>query len=173
MGVALACLLSDTLIVHECLGDDLSVSMIGNEMAANPPSNILDASIAPSIVWQYEDGFLSSSTRSGNEPESDSTESSESESGSNSFEAESSIPGSDNTDATVLSRASFSFSFVSVVTEEPGDLEVLNENGATMAFDYFSVPLIYCMNQDFKNFDENDEEEIPPVLQYFLDQEQE
>ena len=50
IGVALACLLSDPPIVHECLGDDLSMSMIGNEMATSPPLNILDASIAPSLV---------------------------------------------------------------------------------------------------------------------------
>ena len=39
--------------------------------------------------------------------------------------------------------------------------------------EYFSMPLIYCLNQDFQNFDENDEEEIPPVLQCLIDQEQE
>ena len=49
MGVALACLLSDPPIVHECLGDS-SVSMIGNEVAASPSSSILDVSIAPSLV---------------------------------------------------------------------------------------------------------------------------
>lgn len=32
------------------------------------------------------------------------------------------------------------------------------------------MPLIYCINQDFQNFDKNDEEEIPPILQYLLDQ---
>mgnify|MGYP003702686569 CR=1 FL=1 len=42
-----------------------------------------------------------------------------------------------------------------------------------MASEYFSVPLIYCINQDFQNFDENNEEEIPLVLKYLLDQEQE
>ena len=48
---------------------------------------------------------------------------------------------------------------------------MINENGAAVAFEYFSVPLIYCINQDFQNFDENDEEVIPPVLQFLLDQE--
>ena len=67
----------------------------------------------------------------------------------------------------------FSFSFESVVTEESGDLEVINENGMAVASEYFSVPLIYYINQDFQNFDENDEEEIPPILKYLLDQEQE
>ena len=52
-------------------------------------------------------------------------------------------------------------------------MEVLNENCAAVAFEYFSVPLIYCMNQDFQNFDEYDEEEIPPFLQRLIDQEQE
>ena len=93
------------------------MSVIGNETATGLPSNILDASIAPSLIWQYEEGFLSSSTGSGSEPESDSTESVESESGSSSSESESRIPGGDNPDATVLSRSSFSFSFESGVTE--------------------------------------------------------
>ena len=35
------------------------------------------------------------------------------------------------------------------------------------------MPLICCINQDFQNFDENDEEEIPPVLKYLLEQEHE
>ena len=34
------------------------------------------------------------------------------------------------------------------------------------------MPLIYCLNQDFQNFDENSEEEFPPVLQRLSDQEQ-
>ena len=67
----------------------------------------------------------------------------------------------------------FSFSFESVVTEESDGLEVFNENDADVVSEYFSVPLIYCLNQDFQNFDENDEEEIPPVLQRLIDQEQE
>ena len=58
----------------------------------------------------------------------------------------------------------FSFSFESVVTEESDDLDVLNENDVAVVSEYFSVPLIYCLNQDFQNFDENDEGEIPPVL---------
>ena len=140
------------------------MSMIGNEMAAGLPANILDASIVPSLIWQYEEGFLSSSTGSGSELESDSTESVESESGSSSTESESGIPGDDNPDAIVLSRSSFSFFFESVVTEESDNLDMLNENGMDVVSEYFFVPLIYCINQDFQNFDENDEEEIPPVL---------
>ena len=116
---------------------------------------------------------MSSSTRSGSEPESDSTESVESKLGSSSSESESGILGGDNPDATVLSRSSFSFSFESVVIEESDDLDVLNENGMAVVFEFYSMPLIYCINQDFQNFDENDEEEIPPILKYFLDQKQE
>ena len=47
---------------------------------------------------------------------------------------------------------------------------MLNENGMAVASEYFSVPLSYCINQDFQNFDENNKEEIPPVLKYLLDQ---
>ena len=173
MGAALACLLSDPPIEQRCLGDSSSVCVIGNGVAAGLPSAILDASIAPSLIWQYEEGFLSSSSGSGSEPESDSTESCTSESDSSSTESESGIPGGDNPDATVLSRSSFSFSFESVVTEESDGLEVFNENDVDVVSEYFSVPLIYCLNQDFQNFDENDEEEIPPVLQRLIDQEQE
>ena len=54
MGVALACLLSDPPIDQECLGDNSSVSVIGDEIAADFPAPILDASIAPSLIWQYE-----------------------------------------------------------------------------------------------------------------------
>lgn len=50
---------------------------------------------------------------------------------------------------------------------------MLNENDVAMVSEYFSVPLIYCLNQDFQNFDKNDEEEIPPILQRLIDQEQE
>ena len=124
----------------------------------------MDASIAHSLIWQYKEGFLSSSIGSGSEPESDSTESVESESGSSSSESESGNPGGDEPDTTVLSRSSFSFSFESVVTEESGDLEVINENGMAVASEYFSMPLVYCINQNFQNFDENDEEEIPLIL---------
>ena len=79
-----------------------------------------------------------------------------SESDSSSTESESGIPGGDNSDATVLSRSSFSLSFESVVTEESDGLEVLNEIYVDVVSEYFSVPLIYCLNQDFQNFDEND-----------------
>ena len=58
-GVALVCLLSDPPIEQKCLGDNFSVSMIGNGTAMSPPINILDAFIAPSLIWQYEEGFLS------------------------------------------------------------------------------------------------------------------
>ncbi|GMP36893.1 hypothetical protein CsSME_00008848 [Camellia sinensis var. sinensis] len=84
--------------------------MIGDQSAVGPSSGILDASIAPSLVWQYEKGFLSSSSESGSEPESDSIESVESESDSSSSKLESGIPGVDNPDAVVLSRLSFLFS---------------------------------------------------------------
>ena len=116
---------------------------------------------------------MSSSTGSGSEPESDSTESCESESGSSSSESEFGIPGGNNPDNTVLSKSSFSFSFESVVTEELDGSEVSNENEVTVVSEYFSVPLIYCLNQDFQIFDENDEDEIPPVLQRLIEQEQE
>mgnify|MGYP003702660969 CR=1 FL=1 len=53
------------------------------------------------------------------------------------------------------------------------DLDELNENQVTVVSEYFSVPLIYCINSDIQNFDENDEEEIPPVLQRLIEQEQE
>ena len=58
-----------------------------------------------------------------------------------------------------------------MITEETGDLEENNENEMAMAFENSSMPLIYCINQNFQNFDENDEEEIPPVLQRLIDQE--
>ena len=116
------------------------MNMIGNETAAGLPSTILDASITPSLVWQYEEGFLSSNTGSGSEPESDSTESCESELGSSLAESKSGIPGGDNPDAIVLSRSSFSFSFESVVTEESDGSEVLNENKVDVVSEYFSVP---------------------------------
>ena len=51
-------------------------------------------------------------------------------------------------------------------------MEVFNENDVDVVSEYFSVPLIYCFNQDFQNFDENNEEEIPPVLHRFIDHEQ-
>ena len=116
---------------------------------------------------------MSSNTGSGSEPESDSKSSCESESGSSSTESESGNPGDDNPDATVMSRSSFAFSFESVVTENSDDLDVLNKNQVTVVSEYFSVPLIYCINSDFQNFDENDEDEIPPVLQRLIEQEQE
>ena len=53
------------------------------------------------------------------------------------------------------------------------ELEVVNENGTTAASEYFSMPLIYCINQDFQNFDKNNEEEIPPVLKHLINQEEE
>ena len=103
--------------------------MTGDQSAVDPFGGILDAYIAPSLVWQFKEGFLSSSSESGSEPKFESTESMESKSNSSSFESESGIPGVDNLDATVLSRLSFSFSFESVVTEESDELNVVNENG--------------------------------------------
>mgnify|MGYP003703501807 CR=1 FL=1 len=46
---------------------------------------------------------------------------------------------------------------------------MFHENDVNVVSEYFSVPLIYCLNQDFQNFDENDEEEIPPILQCFVE----
>ncbi|KAF5933234.1 hypothetical protein HYC85_029405 [Camellia sinensis] len=172
MGAALACLFSDPQINSESLGDDLTISMIGDQPGANPSSGILDASGAPSLTWQLEEGYLSSSSKSGSKPESDSIESVESESNFGSFESGSGIPGIDNPDAEVLSRSSFSFSFESVVTEELDELDLLNEN-ATADFEYFSVPLVYCIDHDFQNFDENDKKGIPRVLKHLINQEEE
>ena len=50
---------------------------------------------------------------------------------------------------------------------------MLYEIDVAVVSEYFSVPLIYCINSDFQNFDENDEEEIPPILQRLIEQEQE
>ncbi|XP_028105526.1 uncharacterized protein LOC114304566 [Camellia sinensis] len=47
----------------------------------------------------------------------------------------------------------------------------LNENTAN--FVYFSAPLIYCINQDFHNFNENKEEEIPLALKSLIHREEE
>ena len=49
---------------------------------------------------------------------------------------------------------------------------MINEIRIAVASEYFSMPLIYCINQDFQNFDENNEEEIPSVLLCLIDQEQ-
>ena len=138
MGVTLACLLLDPPIVQKCLGYNSSASMIGDEIAAGFPAPILDASIAPSLTWQYEEGFLSNSTGPGSEPEFDPPESCSSEADSSSTESESGIPGGDNSDATVLSRSSFSFSFEAVVTEESDGLEILMR---TMWMWYLSISL--------------------------------
>ncbi|GMP54864.1 hypothetical protein CsSME_00019890 [Camellia sinensis var. sinensis] len=147
--------------------------MIGDQSSGDPSGGILDASNAPSLIWQLEEGFLSSSSESSSEPESDSTESVESESDSNSSESESGIPGFNNLDVVVLSWSSFSFSFESVVTEELDELEALNENDTIAIYEYFSVPLVYCINHDFQNFDKNDEEGIPLVLKHLIDREEE
>ena len=50
MGETLACLLANPQFTPECLGDDFSVSMIGDQSVVGPSSGILDASIAPSLV---------------------------------------------------------------------------------------------------------------------------
>ena len=112
---------------------------------------------------------MSSSSELGSEPKSNSTESVESESDSSSSESESGIPGVHNSNAVVLSRSSFSFSFESVVIEELDELDVVNENGTTAVSERFSMPLVYCINQDFQNFDKNGEEEIPLVLKHLID----
>lgn len=146
VGVALACLLSDSPADSKSLRDNLTISMIGDQPGVNPCSSILDASEAPFLIWQLEEGYLCR-FESGSEPESDSTESVESESDSSSSESESGIPGGDNPDAKVLSRSSFSFSFSfeSVITEELNELDLMNEN-ATTDSKYFSMPLVYCID---------------------------
>ncbi|THG00043.1 hypothetical protein TEA_018104 [Camellia sinensis var. sinensis] len=113
--------------------------MIGDETAAGLPATILDASIAPSLTWQYDEGFLSSSTGSGNEPKSDSTESCESESGSSSIESESGNPGDDNPDATVMSRSFFSFSRVHPDARPYKTKTVLNFNDLCLIYGYTSA----------------------------------
>ncbi|GMP89294.1 hypothetical protein CsSME_00040933 [Camellia sinensis var. sinensis] len=147
--------------------------MIGDQLGMDPSGDILDVSIAPSLIRQLEEGFLSSNSESGSEPESDSTEAVESKSDSSSSELESSIPGVDNLDAVVLFRSSFSFSFESIVIEELDELETLNENGTTAVSEYFSMPLVYCIDHDFQNFDKNYEEGIRLVLKHLINQEDE
>ncbi|GMP73898.1 hypothetical protein CsSME_00031489 [Camellia sinensis var. sinensis] len=147
--------------------------MIEDQSSVDPSGGIMDASKAPSLIWQLEEGFLSSSSESGSESESNSTESVESELDSSSSESESSIPGINKPDAIVLSWLSFSFSFESVVTEELDELEALNENDTTAVSEYFSVPLVYYIDHDFQNFDKNDEEGIPMVLKHLIDREEE
>ncbi|XP_028079120.1 uncharacterized protein LOC114280909 [Camellia sinensis] len=132
VGAALACLLSDPPADSESLGDNLTISTIGDQLSVNPSSSILDALEAPSLVWKLEKGYLSSS-KSDDELESDPTESVELDSGS-SEGSESSIPGGGNSDAKVLSMSSFSFAFEFVVTEE---VDLLNENSTD--FEYFSI----------------------------------
>ena len=85
---------------------------------------------------------------------------------------ESGVPGVDNSNAVVLSRSSFSFSFESVVTEELDELDFVNEN-ATADSEYFFLPLVYCIDNDFQNFDENNEEGIPLVLKHLINREEE
>ena len=72
IGAALACLLSDPPIDSESLGDNLAISMIVDQLGMNPFCSLLDASDTPSLTWKLEEGFLSSSSESGSEPESDS-----------------------------------------------------------------------------------------------------
>ena len=71
-----------------------------------------------------------------------------------------------------MSRSSFSFSFESVVTDELDELDFKNKN-ATADFEYFSMPLVYCIDQDFQNVNENDEEEIPLALKNLINREEE
>lgn len=61
-----------------------------------------------------------------------------------------------------MSRSSF-FAFESVVTEELDELDLMNENDAVDS-EYFFVLLVYCIDQDFQNFNENEDVGIPPVL---------
>ena len=96
---------------------------------------IVVASEAPPLVWQYEKVTIGYSEPI-NESESNSIEFVESGSDSSSSEeSESGTFGVGNSNATVLSRPSFSFSFESTVTE---DLDFLN--GKVVDFTYFSVP---------------------------------
>ena len=105
----------------------------------NLTNGILDASGAPHLTWQLEEGCLSSS-KSCNELEFDSNESVGSGSDSSSSKSEYGIFGGGNPKTKVLSRSSFSFSFESV-TE---DLDLLNENSVDSV--YFSIPLVYCID---------------------------
>lgn len=119
VGEALANLLTDPAADLGNLGDNFTVSMIGEELCVDATSGILDASKAPCLTWQLEEGFLSSS-KSGDEPESDSTESVGSGSDlSQSGKSESGIRGGGNSDAKVLSRSLFNFSFESVTKDGP------------------------------------------------------
>ncbi|KAF5949593.1 hypothetical protein HYC85_011586 [Camellia sinensis] len=102
--------------------------MDSNQPGVKPSSNILDASEAPSLVWQLEEGYLSSSSESSSEPEFDSTESVELESDSGSSESEFGVPAGDNPDAKL------------VVTEELDKLDLMNKNAATDS-EYFRVIL--------------------------------
>ncbi|KAF5932136.1 hypothetical protein HYC85_028307 [Camellia sinensis] len=128
VGAALACLLLDPPINSESLGDNLTVSTIGDQSGVNPFSSILDTSDAT-------------------KPESDSTESVESELDS------------------VSSGSGF------VVTEKLDKLDLVNEN-ATADSEYFCVPLVYCIDHDFQNFDDNEEEGIPLVLKILINREE-
>ena len=65
----------------------------------------------------------------------------------------------------------FSFAFELVVIEELDKLDFMNENAAD--FEHFSVPLVYCIDQDFQNFNENEEEGIPLVLKILINREDE
>ncbi|KAF5934654.1 hypothetical protein HYC85_030825 [Camellia sinensis] len=113
VGAALACLLSDPQINSESLGDNLTISMIRDQQGANPSS----------------EGFLSNSSESSSEPESDSTESVQPKSDSSSSESEFDIPGVDNPDTE------------SVVTKELDELDFVNEN-TTAEKERFVKPLI-------------------------------
>ncbi|GMP35086.1 hypothetical protein CsSME_00007686 [Camellia sinensis var. sinensis] len=131
VGAALACLFSDLPADPKSLGDNLTISMIGDQ-----------------------------------------PESVESESDSGSSQSESGIPGSDNPDAKVLSRLSFSFSFESVVIEEPNELDFMNKNAIADA-EYIFVLLVYCIDQDFQNFNKNEDEGIPLILKILINREDE
>ena len=108
VGATLASFLTNLMADLENLGDNFTVSMIGEALGVNPTSDILDASGAPNYLFNPE---------SGEELESDSTESVGSGSNSSSSESESSISGGGNPDTKVLSRSSFSFSLESITKD--------------------------------------------------------
>ena len=68
----------------------------------------------------------------------------------------------------VHSRSWTSSSYPPRTSVRSEDLKVVNENGTATAFEYFSVPLVYCINQDFQNFDKSNKEEISPILKILI-----
>ncbi|KAF5934632.1 hypothetical protein HYC85_030803 [Camellia sinensis] len=120
VGAALACPLSDPPIDSESLGDNLIVSVIGDQPVSQ--------NLTPRIPW------------------------------------------SRNQISVLLSPSPVFLG--SVVTEELDELDLVNEI-ATTDSEYFSMPLVYCIDPDFQNFDENEEEGIPLVFKNLINREKE